>query len=115
MRTVARALALLVVALPAAAQAPRAANPVIPGWYADPEAHVFDGQYWIFPTYSAPYAEQTFLDAFSSRDLLSWEKHSRVVDTAMVHWARRAIWAPSNIRKDDWYYLFFGANDIQND
>jgi hypothetical protein len=52
--------------------APRAAvrsgNPILPGWYADPEAHVFDGQYWIFPTYSAPYAEQTFLDAFSSRD-----------------------------------------------
>jgi beta-xylosidase len=25
------------------------------------------------------------------------------------------MWAPSIIKKDDWYYLFFGANDIQND
>lgn len=31
-------------------------NPILPGWYADPEAHVFAGQYWIYPTYSAPYA-----------------------------------------------------------
>src|SRR3954462_9636571 len=115
MRTVARALALLVVALPAAAQAPRAANPVIPGWYADPEAHVFNGQYWIFPTYSAPYNQQVFMDAFSSTDLITWTKHERIIDTASVKWAKRAMWAPSIIEKGGWYYLFFGANDIQND
>jgi beta-xylosidase len=32
-----------------------------------------------------------------------------------VPWARRALWAPSIVEKDGWYYLFFGANDIQND
>src|SRR5690242_8703135 len=47
-------------------------NPILPGWYADPEAHVFAGRYWIFPTYSARYEEQTFLDAFSSPDLVTW-------------------------------------------
>src|SRR5215469_15636860 len=65
----------------------RSGNPILPGWYADPEAHVFDGQYWIFPTYSAPYDQQTFLDAFSSRDLVTWEKHSHVLDIANVKWA----------------------------
>ena len=25
------------------------------------------------------------------------------------------MWAPSVVEKDGWYYLFFGANDIQND
>ncbi len=25
------------------------------------------------------------------------------------------MWAPSIVEKDGWYYLFFGANDIQND
>ncbi len=98
-----------------AAQQARAGNPVLPGWYADPEAHVFEGQYWIFPTYSAPYGQQTFLDAFSSRDLISWTRHAAVLDTANVRWAHRAVWAPSIIRKDGWYYLFFGANDIQSD
>jgi len=53
-------------------------------WYADPEARVFDNQYWIFPTYSAPYDQQTFLDAFSSHDLVTWEKHSHVLDITDV-------------------------------
>ncbi len=104
--------ALLVGALTVGAQT-RSGNPVLPGWYADPEAHVFDGRYWIFPTYSAPYDQQTFMDAFSSRDLVTWEKHSRILDIASVPWARRAVWAPSIVEKDGWYYLFFGANDIQ--
>jgi beta-xylosidase len=90
-------------------------NPILPGWYADPEAHVFAGQYWIYPTYSAPYDEQVFLDAFSSPDLVHWTRHPHVVDTARVTWARRAMWAPSIVAKDGWYYLFFGANDIQSD
>jgi len=31
-----------------------------------------------------------------------------------VPWAKRAMWAPSIVEKGGWYYLFFGANDIQN-
>ena len=89
-------------------------NPVLPGWYADPEAHVFDGEYWIYPTYSAPYDQQTFMDAFSSKDLVTWTKHERVLDVVRVRWAKRALWAPSIVEKNGWYYLFFGANDIQN-
>ena len=112
---VARAVVVLIaVAFTAGAQT-RSGNPILPGWYADPEAHVFDGQYWIFPTYSAPYDQQTFMDAFSSRDLVTWEKHSRILDIASVPWARRAVWAPSIVEKGGWYYLFFGANDIQKD
>ncbi|MFN8570792.1 MAG: glycoside hydrolase family 43 protein [Gemmatimonadaceae bacterium] len=106
---------LVLVAAPAAAQERRSGNPILEGWYADPEAHVFEGAYWIFPTYSAAYDEQTFMDAFSSRDLVTWEKHPRVLDKANVTWARRAMWAPSIVEKDGWYYLFFGANDIQSD
>lgn len=29
--------------------------------------------------------------------------------------AKRAVWAPSIVEKEGKYYLFFGANDIQND
>ena len=97
------------------AQTVKSGNPILPGWYADPEAHTFGGEYWIYPTYSAPYNQQVFLDAFSSRDLITWTKHERIIDTASVKWAKRAMWAPSVIEKDGWYYLFFGANDIQSD
>ena len=54
-------------------------NPVFPGWYADPEGIVFGDEYWIYPTYSAPYDEQTFMDAFSSKDLVNWTKHPKVL------------------------------------
>jgi len=90
-------------------------NPIFPGWYADPEAAVFNKQYWVYPTYSAKYKEQVFLDAFSSTDLTNWKKHSHVLDTANVKWANKAVWAPAIVEKDNKYYLFFGANDIQSD
>src|SRR4026207_954504 len=98
----------------AAAQAPSSSGtPMFPGWYADPEAHVFAGEYWIYPTYSAAYDEQTFMDALSSAALVTGKKHPRSLDIANVPWARRAVWAPSVVEKDGWYYIFFGANDIQ--
>ena len=90
-------------------------NPVIPGWYADPEAVIFGSRYWIYPTYSAPYDQQVFLDAFSSPDLVTWTRSAHVVDTNAIAWARRALWAPAAVEKGGRYYLFFSANDIQND
>lgn len=104
---------LAVMTISASAQ--KAGNPVFPGWYADPEGIVFNKQYWIYPTFSAPYNKQVFFDAFSSPDLIKWTKHSRILDTSAIKWAKRALWAPSIIKKDKKYYLFFGANDIQKD
>lgn len=90
-------------------------NPINSGHYADPEGIVFGKTYWIYPTYSDVYEKQVFFDAFSSPDLVHWTKHERILDTANVKWAKRAVWAPSIIEKDKKYYLFFGANDIQSD
>lgn len=87
-------------------------NPVIKGWYADPEGIIYNNEYWIFPTYSAPYEEQILFDAFSSKDLVNWKKHPRILDNSEVKWANKAMWAPSVIEKDGKYYFFFGANDV---
>ena len=92
----------------------KSGNPVFQGWYADPEGIIFDKQYWIYPTYSAPYDKQVFMDAFSSSDLVNWTKHPRILDTSSIKWARRAMWAPSIIKNQGKYFLFFGANDIQS-
>ncbi len=92
-----------------------AGNPIFPGWYADPEGVIYGNEYWIYPTYSAPYDQQVFLDAFSSPDLVTWTRHSRILDTNAVLWARRAMWAPAAIENGGRYFLFFSANDIQND
>src|SRR5512133_1487645 len=75
-------------------------NPLFPGWYADPEGIIFGDTYWIYPTFSdesgvvepptafsdyqlkirentinPQYLKQTFFDAFSSKDLIKWDKH----------------------------------------
>jgi beta-xylosidase len=91
----------------------RAGNPVFPGWYADPEVVIFDSTYWIYPTYSDEFDKQVFMDAFSSPDLVTWKKHERIIDTSRVSWARRAMWAPAAIKKDNKYFLFFSANDVR--
>ena len=89
-------------------------NPIFQGWYADPEAKIFGKTYWVYPTYSARYEEQVYMDAFSSTDLVHWTKHPHVIDTAAVKWAHKAMWAPAVTEKGGKYYIFFGANDIQN-
>jgi len=45
------------------------ANPIFEGWYADPQIRRYGDMYWVFPTTSARFANQTFFDAFSSRDM----------------------------------------------
>jgi beta-xylosidase len=89
-------------------------NPFIKGWYADPEGRIFNNEYWVYPTYSAPYEQQVFFDAFSSKDLVTWTKHATILDTQAIKWAHKAMWAPSVIEKDGKYYFFFGANDIHD-
>ena len=42
-------------------------QPRLPAGTPTPKV-VFGDTYWIYPTYSADYDEQTFLDAFSSKD-----------------------------------------------
>lgn len=117
----------------------KSGNPIFKGWYADPEGVIFGNQYWIYPTYSDDYGQpdrslefteqqlqaqkktinqqylkQTFFNAFSSNDLVNWEKHSHVLEIKNVKWASYSLWAPSIIEANNKYYLFFSANDIQN-
>lgn len=89
-------------------------NPVLDGWYADPEGVIFGKTYWIYPTFSSRYEKQVFLDAFSSTDLVTWKKHTHILDTSKIKWAKMAMWAPAIVKKDKQYFLFFSANDIQS-
>jgi len=116
----------------------KSGNPIFPGWYADPEGIVFGDEYWIYATLSDLYEEgvpeselvypkdstravhqvyniQTYMDAFSSKDLVNWTKHPKVLSIENIKWLEFALWAPSIISANGKYYLFFGANDIQND
>lgn len=122
-------------------RAAHAANPIVPGWYADPEIHVIGDRYWIYCTLSeelsAPadppglspaqremrrgegirpaYLRQQRMDAWSSPDLVTWTYHPRIIDLQSVSWAGYALWAPSMLEQDGRYHLFFSANDIKTD
>ena len=107
-------LAVLVKQASAQGNVQTSGNPILKGWYADPEATIFNKTYWIYPTYSDAYDKQVFFDAFSSADLIHWQKHEHILDTSAVKWAKRAMWAPAIVEKDHKYFFFFGANDIQS-
>ena len=99
------------------------------------EAIVYGDEYWIYPTLSdipfgadstdfpelkketraihQVYNIQTYMDAFSSKDLVNWTKHPRVLSKENISWLRRALWAPAVIHANDKYYFFFGARLAQ--
>lgn len=107
-------LTILLVAMSmlAACKSAEFHNPISELWYADPEAIVYDGECWIFPTWSQPFDDQLHFDAFSSKDLKTWTRHENILTQEGCSWIRRALWAPASIRHNGKYYLFFGANDI---
>ncbi|NIK75102.1 beta-xylosidase [Paenibacillus castaneae] len=91
-------------------------NPIVPGWYADPEARTYEGKHWIYATRSyTEYTQQLNLDAFSSEDLIHWEKHESIIEMSDFPWMWRAVWAPTIIEHREKYYLIFATNDIQTD
>lgn len=90
-------------------------NPIVPGWYADPEARIYEGQYWIYPTTSDVYEKQIQMDAFYSDDLIHWKKAENILDTSTVPWLRLALWAPTIAEKNGKYYYYFATNDIHSE
>jgi GH43 family beta-xylosidase len=90
-----------------------AGNPFVEGWYADPGSAIYDGLFWVYPTSSCAHEEQTYIDAFSSQDLINWTKHPNILTIANVNWAKKALWAPTPISRNGKYYIYFSANDIQ--
>ncbi|KAH8889248.1 Arabinanase/levansucrase/invertase, partial [Thozetella sp. PMI_491] len=85
-------------------------NPILDGWYADPDAVKFGDTYWIYPTKSAGGSGVAHFDAFSSKDLVTWTKHPKVFTVDESSWTNRALWAPSVVKKGDKFHLYFSAN-----
>lgn len=87
-------------------------NPLFEGQYADPEAIMIDGELWVYPTYSHKYEEQLHLDAFSSKDLKTWEKHGNIISREQISWLNMALWAPAIVQKEGRFFLFYACNDV---
>lgn len=87
-----------------------AGNPVFRG--ADPHAAIFDGQVLIYPTGGGLAGD---FYAWSSKDLVKWEKHGPVLRLADVPWVagdgapNHGAWAPCTVEMDGKYYFYYSV------
>jgi len=92
-------------------------NPVIPGYYADPEIMYSEKtkKYYIYPTCDGISGwGSTQFKAFSSDDLVNWKEEGVILDLRNVSWAKKNAWAPCIIEKKQAdgsykYYYYFTA------
>ena len=96
------------------------ANPVLPGWHADPEIlhSAATGLYYIYSTSDGkPGWGGSDFRCFSSPDLENWTDEGIVLDLAsdQVPWADGNAWAPAIEEKyidgNYRYFLYYSGND----
>ena len=75
-------------------------NPIVQGWYADPESRVFGDTVFMYVTKSLPFDDQKNIDLVTTKDLESFEVFHDIIDMSTFVGAYRAIWAPTAIDKD---------------
>lgn len=90
-------------------------NPVVEGWYADPESRVYGDTVYMYVTNSLPFEEQLNLDVVTSDDLENFKVYRDILDMSTYKGAYKAIWAPTVVEKNGKYYLIFAANDIHSE
>jgi len=91
-----------------------AQKPVLPDFHADPSAHVWDGQVWIYPSHDRAGSsdwDMTDWHCFSSNNLSEWTDHGVIFRLADLSWADRWAWAPDCARRNGTYYFYFPADD----
>ena len=96
-------------------------NPVIRGYYADPEILFSNktGKYYLYPT-SDGFTDWagTYFKSFSSTDLVTWKDEGVILDLIKdVSWGKKNAWAPTIIEKKvngayHYFYYFTAAQKI---
>lgn len=90
-----------------------AQKPILPDFYADPSARVFDGKLFIYPSHDVPGATnwQRMADwhVFSSDDAVKWTDHGVALSVTNLNWAKTEAWAPDCIKRNGKYYFYFPA------
>ncbi|MEN6306298.1 MAG: family 43 glycosylhydrolase [Anaerohalosphaeraceae bacterium] len=80
-------------------------NPVMNG--ADPDVLLEKDIVWMYPT-AGPQGQ---FYAFSSKDLVTWQRHGPILDFSSIKWipADKHAWAPGIIKKNGKYYLYYSV------
>lgn len=64
-------------------------NPVVNGWYADPESRVYGDTVYMYVTNSLPFDEQLNLDLVTTDDLEHFEVFRNILDMSTYNGAVR--------------------------
>ncbi len=89
-------------------------NPVLKGYWADPQVAMFNSKFYIYPTTDgiANWGATVF-HAFSSTDLATWKDEGIILDLANVSWGKTNAWAPGiTVKNGTYYYYFCDAKQI---
>ncbi len=96
-------------------------NPVLPGYYADPEIIYSKktGKFHIYPTSDGfNWWSGYFFESFSSYNLVDWQNDGIILNLKNdVNWADRNAWAPCAIEKEvngkyKYFYYFTAAQKV---
>lgn len=96
-----------------------ASNPVINGYYAEPEMLYSEkeGKFFLYPkTDGIPTGMSTSFKVFSSTDLVAWTEEGTALDLSNVSWAQTYAWAPSVVEKKIdgvFKYFFYYSADMK--
>lgn len=88
------------------------ANPIIKGFYADPDIACFNGRYYVYPTTDGGVEwNSTYFKAFSSADLHEWTDEGIILDFKNVPWTGGSrAWAPAICEYKGRYYFYYSGN-----
>ena len=71
-------------------------NPIIKGYYADPDAGVFNGKIYLYPTTDGNNWEASSFKAFSSVDMENWTDEGIILELNDIAWTEgNHAWAPA--------------------
>ncbi len=87
-------------------------NPILPGFNADPQIAVFNGNFYIYPTTDGiANGASTSFSVFSSSDLATWHDDGVILNLLTdVTWAKTEAWSPGIAHVGGTYYFYFTAN-----
>lgn len=87
-------------------------NPIIKGFYADPDIVFFNGKYYIYPTTDGGVEwNSTSFKVFSSINLSNWTDEGIILDLKDVPWTTgKRAWAPAICEKNGRYYFYYSGN-----
>jgi hypothetical protein len=112
------AFALAAAPFVAAADDKPQGNPLFTHVFAaDPSAHVWPGddRLWLYTSNDVPgtnaHATMESYHVFSTRDLVNWTDHGRVLHLSQVPWAISHMWAIDAILWKGTYYLVYCAKE----